>query len=67
MSTLKPIIIEEAGGLFYAMVGREASDGMGGVETVLLRGYDARHFKTRAGAEKSTAAYIAKITNKDSK
>lgn len=64
MSTIKPIIIEQAGGSFYAMVGREASNGMGGTETVLLRGYDARTFKTRKAAEKSTSAYIAKITAK---
>lgn len=67
MSTLKAIIIEEAPDSFYTTIGREASNGMGGTEIVLLRGYEARTFKTRAAAEKSTAAYIAKISNKDSK
>ena len=57
MSDYKARITETADGSFYAMVVRVDDDGYVSV----ISHYKARHFKTRAAAEKSTAAYIAKI------
>lgn len=62
---MKPVIIEQAPDSFYTYIVREVNNGRGGVETVCIRGYDARTFKTRAAAEKSTAKYIAKVGAKN--
>ena len=57
MSDYKARITENKDGSFYAMVVRVDDDGYVNV----IGHYKARHFKTRAAAEKSTAAYIAKL------
>lgn len=56
MSDYEARITETADGSFYAMVVMVDYD-----EEVVISHYKARHFKTRAAAEKSTAAYIAKL------
>ena len=56
MSDYQARITETADGSFYAMVVR-VDDGYVNV----IGHYKARHFKTRAAAEKSTAAYIANL------
>lgn len=57
MSNYQSRITETADGSFYAMVVRVDYDDHENV----VGHYKARHFKTRAAAEKSTAAYIAKL------
>ena len=57
MSDYQARITETADGSFYAMVVRVDDDGYVNV----VGHYKARHFKTRAAAEKSTATYIAKL------
>ena len=57
MSDYQARITETADGSFYAMVVRVDDDGYVNV----IGHYKARHFKTRATAEKSTATYIAKL------
>ena len=59
MSDYQARITETADGSFYAMVVRVDDDGYENVVGL----YKARHFKTRAAAEKSTSAYIAKLDN----
>lgn len=49
-------------GEFYALIVRLENNGRGGVEKVVITGYKGRHFKTKNAAEKSTGAYIAKIS-----
>ena len=49
--------IHEQNGSFYAIIVRLDKDGQENV----LRGYKGRFFATKKAAEKSTAAYIAKI------
>ena len=57
MSNYQSRITETADASFYAMVVRVDNDGYVNV----VGHYKARHFKTRAAAEKSTAVYIAKL------
>jgi demethoxyubiquinone hydroxylase (CLK1/Coq7/Cat5 family) len=52
-------ISENRDGTFYALVVRVDRDG----EENVTHGYKGRHFASRKAAEKSTAAYIAKISN----
>ena len=59
MSDYQARITETADGSFYAMVVRVDDDGYVDV----VGHYKARHFKTRAAAEKSTAVYIAKLND----
>lgn len=56
MSDYEARITENKDGSFEAMVVRVDDDGY-----VNVTRYGARNFKTRAAAEKSTAAYIAKL------
>lgn len=42
---------------FYALIVRIDRDG----EEHVIRGYEGRHFKTQANAEKSTGKYITKF------
>lgn len=49
--------IREQDGSFYALIVRIDRDG----EQQVIHGYKGRFFATRKAAEKSTAAYIAKI------
>ena len=58
MSKYEPRIFNSADGSFYALVVRIDGDGQENV----LHGYKGRHFATMKAAEKSTAAYIAKVT-----
>lgn len=55
---MKAIVTQDGTGEFYAIIVREQKNG----EQVVLHGYKGHHFKTRAAAEKSTAAYIAKVS-----
>ena len=59
MSDYQARITETADGSFYAMVVRVDDDGYENV----VGHYKARHFKTRAAAEKSTAVCIAKLND----
>ena len=59
MSGYQARITETADGSFYAMVVRVDDDGYENV----VGHYKARHFKTRAAAEKSTAVYIVKLND----
>ena len=57
MSKHEARISEHTNG-FYALVVRIDRDG----EENVIHGYKGRRFKTRQAAEKSTAKYIAKIS-----
>jgi hypothetical protein len=57
MSNYQARITESADGAFYALVVRIDRDGQENV----THGYKGRHFATRKAAEKSAAAYIAKV------
>jgi hypothetical protein len=49
--------IRKTGDNFYALIVRIDKDG----EESVIHGYKGRHFSTMKAAEKSTAAYLAKI------
>jgi hypothetical protein len=49
--------IRETGDTFYAFIVRIDKDG----EESVIHGYKGRHFLTMKAAERSTAAYLAKI------
>jgi demethoxyubiquinone hydroxylase (CLK1/Coq7/Cat5 family) len=57
MSKYQASISKNSDGSFYALVVRVDHDG----ETHVLNGYKGRHFASLKAAEKSTAAYIAKV------
>lgn len=57
MSNYKANITKTADGSFYALIVRIDRDGQENV----IHGYKGRHFATAKAAEKSTAAYLAKI------
>lgn len=57
MSRYVPNITRNADGLFYALVVRIDRDG----EQQVCHGFKGRHFASLKAAEKSTAAYIAKV------
>ena len=57
MSKHQARITATAEGSFYALIVRIDRDG----EESVIHGYKGRHFATRKAAEKSTAAYIAKL------
>lgn len=57
MTNYQPRITQTADGDFYALIVRVDRDG----EEHVIHGYKGRHFATLKAAEKSTAAYIAKI------
>lgn len=57
MNRYQARIHASSNGGFYAFIVRVDSDGQSNV----IHGYKGRHFATRAGAEKSTSAYIAKV------
>lgn len=58
MSKYEARITASADGSCYALIVR--IDGFDGEESV-IHGYRGRHFASRKAAEKSTAAYIAKV------
>ena len=51
--------ITESNGSFYALVVRTQSNGYGGTEEVVLRGF-GKHYASRTNAEKAAAKFIAK-------
>lgn len=57
MYRYKASITKTADGSFYAIIVRIDKDG----EQNVIHGYKGKHFTTMKAAEKSTAAYIAKI------
>jgi len=57
MSNYQPRITKNADGSFYALVVRIDRNG----EENVIHGYNGRHFATITAAQKSTAAYIAKV------
>jgi predicted deacetylase len=57
MSNYQSRITKSADGSFYALIVRVDRDGYENV----IHGYKGRHFATVKAAEKSTAAYMAKI------
>lgn len=50
--------ITESNGSFYALIVRIDRDGQESV----IHGYKGRHFATAKAAEKSTSAYLTKMT-----
>jgi len=58
MSNYKAKISDNGDGSFYALIVRIDRDD----QEQVIRGYDGRFFKSIKAAEKSTAAYIAKIS-----
>jgi len=59
MSNYQPRITKNADGSFYALVVRIDRNG----EENVIHGYKGRHFSTIKAAQKSTAAYIAKVAS----
>jgi len=57
MTKYEARISKNAYGDFYAFIVRIDKDG----EVSVIHGYKGRHFATLKAAEKSTAAYLAKI------
>ncbi len=58
MSAYKSHITKNADGQFYALVIRVDRDG----QTSVSHGYKGRHFASLKAAEKSTSAFIAKLS-----